>query len=31
MTVEELLERCDLVLASEDKLAKCKRFSCGEE
>ena len=31
MTVEELLERCDLVRASEKKLDECKQFSCGEE
>lgn len=31
MTIEELLERCDLVRASEEKLAECKPFSCGEE
>ena len=31
MTVEELLARCDLVRASEKKLAECKPFSCGEE
>ena len=30
MTVEELLARCDLVRASEKKLAECKPFSCGE-
>ena len=30
MTVEELLNRCDLVRASEKKLAECKTFSCGE-
>ena len=31
MTVEELLSRCELVRASEEKLAECKPFSCGED
>ena len=30
MTVDELLARCDLVRASEEKLSECKPFSCGE-
>ena len=30
MTIDELLTRCDLVRASEEKLSKCKPFSCGE-
>ena len=30
MTVEELLARCELVLASEKRLAECQPFSCGE-
>ena len=30
MTIEELLARCDLIRASEKKLAECKPFSCGE-
>ena len=30
MTVEDLLAQCDLVRASEKKLAECKPFSCGE-
>ena len=30
MTVEELLARCELVRASEKRLAECQRFSCGE-
>jgi hypothetical protein len=30
MTVDELLTRCDLVRASEEKLSGCKPFSCGE-
>ena len=31
MTVEELLARCELVRASDEKLAECTPFSCGEE
>jgi hypothetical protein len=31
MTVEQLLAECDIVRASEKKLAQCKTFSCGEE
>ncbi|MBR4572213.1 MAG: GNAT family N-acetyltransferase [Prevotella sp.] len=31
MTVEQLLEQCDLVRLSEEKLTECKPFSCGEE
>lgn len=31
MTIEELLTRCELVRASDEKLAECKSFSCGEE
>ena len=30
MTVEELLARCELVRASEKRLAECQPFSCGE-
>ncbi len=30
MTVEDLLAQCNLVLASENKLAECDLFSCGE-
>ena len=30
MTVEELLARCELVSASEKRLAECQPFSCGE-
>ena len=30
MTVEELLARCELVRASEKRLAGCQPFSCGE-
>lgn len=30
MTVGDLLAQCELVRASEKKLAKCKPFSCGE-
>ena len=30
MTVEELLARCELVRASEKRLAECRPFSCGE-
>ena len=30
MTVEALLAQCDLVRASEKKLAECRPFSCGE-
>ena len=30
MTVEDLLAQCELVRASEKKLAECKPFSCGE-
>jgi hypothetical protein len=30
MTVDELLARCDLIRASEEKLAACRPFSCGE-
>ena len=28
MTVEELLARCELVRASDEKLAECTPFSC---
>ncbi len=31
MTIEELLSRCDLVRASDEKLAQCKPFSCDNE
>ena len=31
MTVEELLVRCELIRASEKKLAGCQPFSCGED
>ena len=31
MTIEELLSRCDLVRASEEKLAQCKPFSCNND
>ena len=30
MTVEELLARCELVRASEKRLAECQPFNCGE-
>lgn len=30
MTVDELLTRCDLVRASEEKQSECRPFSCGE-
>ena len=30
MTVEQLLSECDLVRLTEEKLAACKPFSCGE-
>ena len=30
MTVEQLLSECDLVRLTEEKLATCKPFSCGE-
>ncbi len=31
MTIEELLARCELVRASEKRLAECKPFCCGED
>ena len=31
MTIEELLTRCGLVRASDEKLAECKSFSCGKD
>ena len=31
MTVEQLLSECDLVRLTEEKLAICKPFSCGED
>lgn len=31
MTIEELLSRCDLVRASDEKLAQCKPLSCDNE
>ena len=31
MTVEQLLSECDLVRLTEEKLAACKPFSCGED
>lgn len=31
MTVEDLLAQCDLVRASENKLAECNPFCCGED
>lgn len=31
MTIEELLEQCDLYVANEQKLAKCEPFSCSNE
>ena len=30
MTVEQLLSECDLVRLTEEKLAACKPFGCGE-
>ena len=30
MTVEQLLSECDLVRLTEERLAACKPFSCGE-
>lgn len=29
MTIGELLDLCDLYVATENKLAKCEPFSCG--
>lgn len=31
MTIDELLAQCDLVLASAEKLAECKPFTCDDE
>lgn len=31
MTIEELLNRCDLVRASDEKLTQCKPFSCNND
>lgn len=31
MTVEQLLDECDIVRASADKLSKCRPFSCGDD
>ena len=31
MTIEDLLDKCDLYVATEDVIAKCESFSCGND
>lgn len=31
MTIEELLEKCDLCVATEETISRCEPFSCGND